>query len=122
MKRFIAITTEQRGKLEKIFGCTPRMISYALAFDTRKGNTDLAKRIRKAALEMGARVTVVTTEMESMVDSEGTLHQVFPNGAHIELYKSDGRGVIIFNGETVAEYENVKVREIGAIQQRAQLL
>ena len=49
MKRFIAITTEQLGKLEKIFGCTPRMISDALAFDTRKGNTDLAKRIRKAA-------------------------------------------------------------------------
>ena len=122
MKIFIAITTEQRGKLEKIFGCTPRMISYALAFDTRKGNTDLAKRIRKAAFEMGAQVTVVTTEMESMVDSEGTLHQIFPNGAQIELYKGDGRGVIIFKGETVAEYENVKVKEIGAIQQRAQAL
>lgn len=122
MKRFIAVTREQREKLIRIFGCTSRMIEFALAFDSRKGNSDMARRIRKAALEMGCLTHVVHAETECFYDSDGTMHQPFPNGAHIELYKDSGEGVIIHKGNIVARYENVKVAEIPAIQQRAAAL
>lgn len=122
MKKFIAVTREQREKLIRIFGCTGRMIEFALAFDSKKGQSDLARRIRKAAREMGCLTHVVHAETECFYDSEGTMHQPFPNGAHIELYKDSGEGVIIHKGNIVARYENVKVAEIPAIQALAAAL
>ena len=51
MKQYIHVTRETRQKLMKIFGCSERMVFFALQFDEKKGNSDLAKKIRKAAYE-----------------------------------------------------------------------
>lgn len=122
MKKFIAVTREQREKLMRIFRCSSRAIDYALTFDSGRGQSDQARRIRKAAQEMGCLTHVVHAETECFYDSDGTMHQPFPNGAHIELYKDSGRGVIIHKGNIVARYENVKIAEIPAIQALAAAL
>lgn len=122
MKKFIATTRHQREQLAKIFSCTTRMVEYALSFDSRKGHSDRAKRIRTAAMKMGAQVHVVTTEMECWHDSDNVMSMLYPNGALLELDKTDGHGRILLEGDVVAEYEDVKVAGIGAIQQRAQTL
>ena len=122
MKKFIATTRHQREQLAKIFSCTTRMVDYALSFDSRKGYSDRAKRIRTAAMKMGAQVHVVTTEMECWHDSDNVMSMLYPNGALLELDKTDGHGRILLEGDVVAEYEDVKVAGIGAIQQRAQAL
>lgn len=122
MRKFISTTRKQREQLAKIFSCTTRTVEYALSFDSQKGNTDRAKRIRMAAMKMGAQTHVVTTEMECWHDSDNVIRMLLPNGAMIELDKTDGQGRILLEGELVAEYEDVKVAGIGAIQQRAMAL
>ena len=51
MKKYIHVTKETRELLEKTFGVTSTMVWYALSFNPSRGQSDLAKRIRKAALE-----------------------------------------------------------------------
>lgn len=58
-------------------------------------------------------------EFECFHDSDGIMYQLFPNGAQIELDKTTGRGVIIYKGGTVAEYTDVHISQINAIQERA---
>lgn len=50
MKKFIAVTEKQRQLIIDAFKITPRMVRYALSYDS---DTNLAKRIRKLALEAG---------------------------------------------------------------------
>lgn len=50
MKRKIEATKEQREKLAKTFGTSSRNVAYALDYER---NSELAMRIRQAALEMG---------------------------------------------------------------------
>lgn len=122
MKRFITATENQRDKMKKIFKCGDRMIHNALTYDENRGHSDLAKRIRMAAREMGCHTYVVVDEMECFFDSDGKMHQLFPNGAQIEISYKTGLGVIIHRGKVVAEYSNVTVSQIPAIQERAQAI
>lgn len=116
MERFVLATKEQREHLTKVFGCTDRMIRNALSF---RSESDLAKRIRIAAEKNGCRVHVVVDEMECIFDSNGTLHQLYPNGAQLEIDKSSGNGVLLHKGEIIAEYHSVSVNQIRDIQKRA---
>ena len=45
-KRVIEVTKETRDFLQKAFDVTGTMVWYALNFDEKRGQSDLAKRIR----------------------------------------------------------------------------
>lgn len=68
MKRYIDTTKENREFLMRAFGVTERTLYYALRYDGVRGDSDLAKRIRKAAIERGgvAMVTLPAAEYEGM--------------------------------------------------------
>ncbi len=53
MEKFIKINSETRKKLMKIFNCTRQTIYLSLTY---KNNSENAKKIRKAAMEMGGMV------------------------------------------------------------------
>lgn len=118
-KKFISADKEAFGKLKAIFRCSDRMIRNALSFDENKGNSDLAKRIRQAAKINGCHTYLVVDEMECFFDSDGTMHNLCPNGAQIEISKETGKGIIIYKGDVVAEYDQVMVSQIPSIQARA---
>lgn len=64
MKKYIDITTENRNFLMRAFGVTRQTVQNALHFDAERGNTDLAKKIRKLALERGGVPMVALREDE----------------------------------------------------------
>ena len=116
MKKYIHVTKENREGLARIFDVTDRMVWYALSFDAAKGWTDLAQRIRKAALERGGIVMVECAEVETLFDADGYIRQYMPNGAMLEISKENGNGVVLYRGERVKEFENLQFREIGRLQ------
>lgn len=50
MKKYISVPNETKRDLRTIFSCTKEMVWMALNF---KSDSDLAKRIRKLALDKG---------------------------------------------------------------------
>ena len=44
---------------------------------------------------------------------------LYPNGAQLGLNKITGVGEIIYKGDVVAQYDNVKLTDIPAIQAKA---
>ena len=122
MKRYIHITKENREFLMKAFGVTRKTVQNALLFDGERGNTDLAKRIRKLALARGGIVMVASPEVETLFDSDGYMRQYFPNGAMLEVSKKDASGDIFFKGENVRHYDRVEIPDMYAIQDWAMAL
>lgn len=64
MKKYIRITKEDREFLAKAFGVTERTVTNAVRFDAERGGTELARKIRKVALERGGVPMVVMPEAE----------------------------------------------------------
>ncbi len=118
MKKYIHITKGDRDFIAKALNITDRMVFKAIRFE-RGSNSELCNKIRRLALSRGGIVMVVIPETETFHDHDMVMRQYFPNGALIELDRNDGRGYVIFKGETVRTYENVQVREIGGIQKFA---
>ena len=121
MEKQIAVTKEDRKKLEKIFNVTERTVFKALS---AKYGTDngLHKRIRKTALENGGIYMETLPMMETFHDADGTLRNYLPNGAVIEFYRVDNTGHIFFKGEEVDSFENVTISKIYEIQAQAAAL
>lgn len=124
MKQYIHVTKDTRQKLMKIFCCTERMVFYALQFDEKKGNSEMAKKIRKAAYESGGILMTESPALETLFDHDGYMRQYLPNGAIIELGKTPETkgGAVFFKGEKVRDYEDVKVSDIVNIQNWAMTL
>lgn len=119
MKKYIHITKENREGLAKVFDVTDRMVWAAITFEK---NSDLAKRIRKAAIERGGIMMNELPEMETFHDHDGYIRQVLPNGALLELNKITGTGDVIFKGESVKHYPLVILSEIPNMQEWAMTL
>lgn len=119
MRVFFTATREQKERLMKIFGCKDRIVRGALANDASHGGSDLAKRIRKAAREIGCQPQVVADEMECVFTTDGIMHQMFPNGAKLEMDMATGEGRVIFRGRTVLRHEDTKVLQIQKLQDYA---
>ena len=98
-RRYIHIMKEDREFIMKALGVTERTVFNAIRFDEKRGNTDLAKRIRKLAMERGGIVMVVIPEIETLFDADNYMRQYFPNGALLEISKDDGNAAIYFKGE-----------------------
>lgn len=122
MKKYIHITKEDRDFIAKAFKVSDRSVLNAIRFDEKRGDSDNAKRIRKLAFERGGILMAVIPMIETFHDHDKVIRQYCPNGALIELDRNDGMGYVIFKGETVKTYEDVKVADINGIQSFAMAL
>lgn len=124
MKRYIHIQKADREFILNLFNVTGRTVDNALRFDAERGNTDLARKIRKVAMEHGGIVMVVSPEAETLFDADGYMRQYLPNGVLLEFEKEAGNGGcnVYLKGDMVRRYDNVQVRDIPAIQNWAATL
>lgn len=116
MKKYIHVTKEDRAFLVKVFGVTPKMVQCALHYDVRRGGSELAKKIRKCALERGGTVMAVSPEVETLHDADGYMRQYFPNGALIEVKKANGYYEVLHKGECVKRGAGLTIAELGGLQ------
>lgn len=116
IRKYIAVSTETRRKIEKAFRCTGRTVTNALAF---KDNTDLQARIRRMAMINGGVVCVDMPAVETFHSADGLMTQYLDNGAVITLDTVTGSGMISRAGKTLVVFENVMVRDIANIQRVA---
>ena len=122
MKRFIHITKENREFLVKAFNVSRKTVQNAVTYAGERGQTDLAKRIRKLALERGGIPMVTATEVETLFDHDNHMRQYFPNGALLEINKENASGDVFFKGENLRHYDKIELSGISAIQDWAQAL
>lgn len=122
MKKYIHITKEDREFIAKAFGITERSVYNAVRFDDKRGNTELAKRIRKLALERGGTVMVEVAEIETWHDTDGHVRQYFPNGVVLDGDKKSGKVVLLVGGKVARSYDNPKISEMESIQREAMAL
>ena len=122
MKQYIHVTRETRQKLMKIFSCTERTVFYALQFDEKKGHSDLAKKIRKAAYENRGILMNEIPALETLHDHDDYMRQYLPNGVVLEFNKNNGNGDVYFEGKCVRHYENLLCSDIKGVQEYAKRL
>lgn len=113
MKRRIMATSDDLTFLTKVNHCTKRMVHKALSYDS---NSDLAKRIRLCAIKHGCHQVVELLEIETVHDADNYMRQYMPNGALLEFSKERGTCDVIFKGNTVKHYDEVKLAQIASIQ------
>lgn len=122
MDKYIHIAKTDRAFIAKAFGVTERYVWYALRFDEKHCNADKAKKIRSIAFERGGILMATSPVMEMFHDYDKVMHQYYPNGAHVELDRKNGKGAVIYKGRRVKTYENVALTDIDGIQEFAAAL
>lgn len=84
MKKYIKISTKEKEWIMQAFDVSLVMVNHALGFDAKRGNSDLAKRIRKLALHRGGVLTNELPVFETIHNTaSGEMVQEFPNGAKL---------------------------------------
>ena len=116
MKKYIHITKEDRMFIMKALGVTERTVFNAIRFDSKRGDTELARKIRKLAMERGGIVMVEIPEIECLFDADGYMRQYLPNNTILEFSFENGDCDVFHKGEKVRHYENVVVSNIKNIQ------
>ena len=117
MKKYIHVTKEVREQLEKTFGVTGTMVWYALTFNPDRGQSDLAKRIRTAALEHRGILMADECVLENtLFDSDGHFRNYPTLDTMLEFSREDGGCDVFHKGEKVRHYDNVAMADIGGIQ------
>lgn len=119
MRRIIEVTNEDKAFLEKAFNVTSRMVSYALTFDSVRGQSELASRIRTLALKRGAKMVNVIPECETFHDSDGHMRQYFGLNIVLDCDKKTGNVVLMDRGEKVESWNNPTISELELIQAKA---
>lgn len=119
MKKVISVTKDQKAFLQKAFGVSGVMVWYALTYDEKRGQTALAKRIRRLALERGG-VELVTLPMSEVVhDNEGMMSQWFANGLMWECDKKTGTLELRDrDGKVLERHADVSIADIERLQAR----
>lgn len=122
MKKYIHIKKEDREFIMKAFGVTERTVYNAIRFDEKRGNSELARRIRKLAMERGGIVMTVIPDVETLYDADGYMRQYLPNDVLLEFSRENGGCDVFHKGMKVRHYENVLVKDIPEIQDWASTL
>ena len=87
----IEVSQSVRQKIVKAFGVSNQTVTNALNYSGEgRGQSDLAKKIRKMAMENGGRRMAYMLECETIHDANGMMHQTFDNGSKIEVNKNTG--------------------------------
>ena len=122
-KRVIEVTKETRDFLQQAFDVTGTMVWYALNFDEKRGQSDLAKRIRSLALQKGGVVLNIGPEIETIHSADGRMRQYFPHDVLLEAdTRSTGQVAVYKKGELLRIWDNPGVSELDGIQNWAMSL
>ncbi|PTL34721.1 hypothetical protein C7120_01590 [Prevotella sp. oral taxon 376] len=116
MKKYIHIQKADREFIAKAFGITEKSVFNAINFDTRRGNSDLAKKIRTLALQRGGMVMVEVPEVETLHDADGYMRQYLPGDVLIEIDKRTGSCDVYKKGRWARRFEHVMTSDIQDIQ------
>ena len=119
MEKKISVTRENREFLMRAFGVTERMVFKALAFQS---DTDLARKIRRLALQRGGFVLNMSPALETFHDSDNFMYQYLPNGAILEFNKDTGGCDAFLDGERVKHWDGVMTSVMNEIQNWAATL
>lgn len=121
MKKYIHLKKEDRDFLEQVFKVTSRMVYNALHYVGEGGGSDLAKKIRKIALDRGGIVMVEAPEAETLFDGDGYMRQYLNNGRVLLEFKyADNSCTVYVKGEEARRFEHVFVSDIPHIQEYAE--
>lgn len=122
-KRVIEVTKETRDFLQQAFDVTGTMVWYALNFDEKRGQSDLAKRIRNLALQKGGVVLNIGPEIETIHSADGRMRQYFPHDVLLEAdTRCTGLVAVYKKGELQRSWNNPRVSELDGIQSWAMSL
>ena len=122
-KRVIEVTKETRDFLQQAFDVTGTMVWYALNFDEKRGQSDLAKRIRNLALQKGGVVLNIGPEIETIHSADGRMRQYFPHDVLLEAdTRCTGLVAVYKKGELQRSWDNPGVGELDGIQSWAMSL
>lgn len=118
MKKYIKISTKEKEWIMQAFNVSLVMVNHALGFDKKRGNSDLAKRIRKLALHRGGVLMNELPAFETIHNTTtGEMVQEFPNGAKLVMVWVTGN-VKIFNkqGEICRDIHINTIEELTEMQ------
>lgn len=97
MKKYIKISKKEKEWIGTALNVSPSMVDFALHFDAKRGNSDLAKRIRKLALHRGGVLMNELPAFETIHNTTtGEMVQPFENGAKLVMVWATGN-VKVFN-------------------------
>lgn len=96
MKRYIHIKKADREFILNLFKVSGRMVDYALRFDGERGNTELARKIRKVAMEHGGIIMTVIPEQETFYDADGYMRQYLLTAFCWSLRKRQAMAAVMF--------------------------
>lgn len=117
MKKVISVTRKDRGFLMKAFGVMSQMVSYALNYNPVQGSSELAKKIRRLAMQRGGFVMICAPASEVVHDHEGVMRQYFDNGWMWEGDKATGTLTVKnAQGDVVTRIEHATIKHIEAVQ------
>lgn len=116
MKKYIHVKKEDREFLAKVFGITPRMVFNAVHFES---DSELARKVRKLAMDRGGIVMVEAPEAETLFDADGYMRQYLPGGVLLEFKYSDNSCTVFVRGEERRRFDDVHVSDIPYIQEFA---
>jgi hypothetical protein len=116
MKKEIVVSTEGRKKIMKAFGITHAAVSYALTF---KRDSELSRRIRKFALQLGGMEIPVYEDCETIHDANGKMIQDFGKGVQLICEKETGHCEIREGNVVLEEFHDIKLNQLDSIQRRA---
>lgn len=105
---------KEKNYLANLFKVTPQMVWKALSFES---DTDLAKKIRKAAIERGGQHVIELPIFETIHDANGYMRQQFPGGAELVAHKATGVVEVFYDGELIETFDDVNLSELERIQQ-----
>ena len=116
MNKYIHLKKEDREFLAKVFGITPRMVFNAVHFES---DSELARKVRKLAMDRGGIVMVEAPEAETLFDADGYMRQYLPGGVLLEFKYSDNSCTVLVKGEERRRFDDVHVSDIPYIQEFA---
>lgn len=113
MAKRIVISSELRAEIEKVMEVTARMVYKAIAYDS---NTELARRIRKMALEKGGQVIGGDTLETSY--PVGGIEQTY--GGRLKIYTdvANALTIVYLDGVVRERRYNLSIAEYVSMQQR----
>lgn len=119
MKKQIFIDREGKKFLQKLFGCTHVMVWKALTFES---DSDLARRIRKAALERGGKLSDSNLPDCETFHTDEAMTQVFSPRVKLIAYKKQNITTVLVDGKVKIRRQGLDIPEFMELQKEVQLI
>lgn len=117
----IEVTKAVRELIMKAFCVSSQTVTNALNYSGgTRSESDLAKRIRKMAMQNGGRRMAYWPECETIHDeANGMMVQTFANGAVLTIDKHTGNAKVDYLGKTWLRQEDISVKQLYVLQEYA---